>query len=348
MRDEMEGQRKQVPILGAAEITAALVDLGRLSQQIGFAAPNTSASIAQALLERIVALCDAQQGALLLVIDNPSGEQLWFMPSVFNKRATRIFALSAIGEKETLTKMDSYATNGADLQTLPHEPCWVSYKLPVSSLAPSQVASSAERRANSSVSVMLPSSQLALPLYALLLLGWAGKEESSRLSRAERGRNILPLVADVAGTVLANLLLSEQVHELEASINRQALREMELLKAELLATVSHELRSPLASIKGYAATLLRHEQRISREERHEFLLAINEASDRLEVVIDRLLEMSQLETGTIALDHASVNLAHLAHEAIISLEERVKEKEDDDRLNSEAKRFTFTVRAEDA
>jgi len=266
----MEGQRKQVPILGAAEITAALVDLGRLSQQIGFAAPNTSASIAQALLERIVALCDAQQGALLLVIDNPSGEQLSFAPSVFNKRATRIFALSAMGEGEALARMDSYASNGADLQTLPHEPCWVSYKLPISSLTPSQEVSSAERRANSSVSVMLPSSQLVLPLYALLVLGWAGKEESSRLSRAERGRNILPLVADVAGTVLANLLMSEQVHELEASINRQALREMELLKAELLATVSHELRSPLASIKGYAATLLRHEDRISREERREF------------------------------------------------------------------------------
>ena len=47
---------------------------------------------------------------------------------------------------------------------------------------------------------------------------------------------------------------------------------MELLKAELLATVSHELRSPLASIKGHAATLLRHERRISREGRHEYLL----------------------------------------------------------------------------
>ena len=351
----MEGQRKQVPILGAAEITAALVDLGRLSQQIGFAAPNTSASIAQALLERIVALCDAQQGALLLVIDNPSGEQLSFAPSVFiNKRATRIFALSAMGEGEALARMDSYASNGADLQTLPHEPCWVSYKLPVSSLAPSQVASSAERRANSSVSVMLPSSQLALPLYALLLLGWAGKEESSRLSRAERGRNILPLVADVAGTVLANLLLSEQVHELEASINRQALREMELLKAELLATVSHELRSPLASIKGYAATLLRHEQRISREERREFLLAINEASDRLAVVIDRLLEMSQLETGTITIDRAPVNPVHLVREALIAIGQRVKEKE---RVVSVSQglqdtsqapeRITFTMHLED-
>src|SRR6266702_169193 len=340
MRDEMEGQRKQVPILGAAEITAALVDLGRLSQQIGFAAPNTSASIAQALLERIVALCDAQQGALLLVIDNPSGEQLSFMPSVFNKRATRIFALSAMGEGEALARMDSYATNGADLQTLPHEPCWVSYKLPVSSLAPSQVASSAERRANSRVSVMLPSSQLALPLYALLLLGWAGKEESSRLSRAERGRNILPLVADVAGTVLANLLLSEQVHELEASINRQALREMELLKAELLATVSHELRSPLASIKGYAATLLRHERRISREERHEFLVAIAAASDRLERIIDRLLEISQLETGTMSIERSPVDIVRLAHEAIIAAEQQTS--------TQLPRHFTFHLRPKDA
>lgn len=36
------------------------------------------------------------------------------------------------------------------------------------------------------------------------------------------------------------------------------------------------MRSPLASIKGYTGTLLRHERRISAEERHEFLLAIQE------------------------------------------------------------------------
>jgi len=122
------------------------------------------------------------------------------------------------------------------------------------------------------------------------------------------------------------MLLNEQVHQLETSINRQALREMELLKAELLATVSHELRSPLASIKGYAATLLRHEQRISREERHEFLLAINEASDRLEVVIDRLLEMSQLETGTISITRAPVNPVHLVREALTAIDQRAKEQ----------------------
>src|SRR5437764_9589645 len=123
------------------------------------------------------------------------------------------------------------------------------------------------------------------------------------------------------GAVVTNLLLNEQVHAPEINHNGQA-REMELLKSELLATVGHELRSPLASIKGYAATLLRHEQRISREERHEFLLAINEGSDRLAVVIDRLLEISQLDTDAITMKPSTVDLVYLVREAITASEQR--------------------------
>lgn len=112
--------------------------------------------------------------------------------------------------------------------------------------------------------------------------------------------------------------------ELEAITDRGALHNMELLKAELLATVSHELRSPLAAIKGYAATLLRHEHRIAREERHEFLVAINEASDRLATLVDRLLEMSQLDTETVTIERSPVNLVHLIREAIYVAEERLQ------------------------
>ena len=85
---------------------------------------------------------------------------------------------------------------------------------------------------------------------------------------------------------------------------------------ELLSSMSHELRSPLASIKAYATTLLRRDQRLSRAQRQEFLLAIDEASDRLEMVIEHLLEMAQLETGTLLLERSVVNLVQLVREAI--------------------------------
>src|SRR6266566_512662 len=93
-------------------------------------------------------------------------------------------------------------------------------------------------------------------------------------------------------------------------------QETEVFKAELLATVGHELRGPLTAIKGYAATLLRHERRISREERHEFLVAISAASDRLELLVERFLELSQLETDAIRIERFPVDVVRLAHEAI--------------------------------
>ncbi|MFL5626308.1 MAG: sensor histidine kinase [Ktedonobacteraceae bacterium] len=116
--------------------------------------------------------------------------------------------------------------------------------------------------------------------------------------------------------------------------------EMDLLKAELLATVSHELRSPLASIKGYAATLLRHGRRISHEERYDFLLAIQEASNRLETIVDRLLEVSQLETDAIHIELSPTDVVRLAREAIMTAEERVSERTPG--------RFTFHLHLGDA
>jgi signal transduction histidine kinase len=124
---------------------------------------------------------------------------------------------------------------------------------------------------------------------------------------------------------------------------RTSLREMELLKAELLATVSHELRSPLASIKGYTATLLRHARRLSPEEQHEFLLAIYDASDRLALIVDRLLEMSQLETGAITLHLSEVDPIYLAREAILASEQRCAGQE----TNESSSHYTFILQPED-
>jgi signal transduction histidine kinase len=144
-----------------------------------------------------------------------------------------------------------------------------------------------------------------------------------------RRRQVVESVANVTD-------VTEHEHLLAAMHQAEALREADRLKAELLATVSHELRSPLTSIKGYAATLLRHERRLPREERHEFLLAIVEASDRLEVIIDRLLEMSELATGSATINRSPVDIQRLASDASAAARQQAEK--------TMPGRFTFTLR----
>ena len=326
----MEAQHKHRQRSSSPEVTSALIDLARLSHQVGYAvSQDASHTVAMTLLQKLLTLCEAQRGALLLTIQNPIELRHVYVSSLSGSTFSRTFALQGMSEAEALARVGIYPLEGPDLQSPPGEPCWMICRLPISSsLSSSETDHHGYRKDTSGElpNTMGPENQTLLPLYAHLVLGWTGKDGSDCLSAAEKSRLVFPLVADVAGAVIANILLAERVHELETSTNRQALREMELLKSELLATVSHELRSPLSSIKGYAATLLRHEHRIPREERREFLVAINEASDRLEIVIDRLLEISQLDTGTIMLDPTPVNLVHLVHEAITALGEQVREK----------------------
>ena len=95
--------------------------------------------------------------------------------------------------------------------------------------------------------------------------------------------------------------------------------EAERLKASLLDTlglVSHELRSPLTAIRGFAETLRRHENRLPLAERREFLDAITHASDRLEVIISRLLRLSQLEAQAVPLHSIVLDPAALLCEAL--------------------------------
>ncbi|MEO8970293.1 MAG: HAMP domain-containing sensor histidine kinase [Ktedonobacteraceae bacterium] len=104
----------------------------------------------------------------------------------------------------------------------------------------------------------------------------------------------------------------------ECTCQENMMDDFEQLKSELLNTISHELRSPLSSIKGYTATLLRYDKRLRRDEQREFLEAIRDASDNLSVIVDRLLEMAEFEANAIQLHSSPVDMVHLAQEAIDS------------------------------
>ena len=359
----MEAQDKQEDGIPASEVMTALLDLARLSHHVESAAAEAPEANATILLERLLVLCKAQRGAILFTTQGPAEayHALMFPPP--GSKAFRTFTLHHMSEEEAYALVADCSAEevGADLPVwgtgiecpspiyrLPGEPCWVICRLPISlTQSRGQVPLAQQEDDGQELSAAESSRNTFFPLYALLLLGWDGNEEHVCIEATKKGQAVLPLVMDSTGSALMNILLAERVHELETLADHKALREMELLKAELLATVSHELRSPLASIKGYAATLRRHERRISREERHEFLLAIAHASDRLEAVIERLLEVSQLETGAITIERSSVDLAYLAREAISSIERYLEVSRREASLPEGQSRYTFILRLQD-
>ena len=80
------------------------------------------------------------------------------------------------------------------------------------------------------------------------------------------------------------------------------IKEVDRLKSEFVSMVSHDLRTPLAVIKGYAATLLNPLLSLDREREKRFIKGINDASDRLTRLIDNLLSVSRLESGRFKLN----------------------------------------------
>jgi signal transduction histidine kinase len=85
---------------------------------------------------------------------------------------------------------------------------------------------------------------------------------------------------------------------------------------EIVGTLSHELRTPLATIKGYTATLLRSAQRLSLEEQQEFLQTIAQATEHLEIVTTRMIDLARLEAGDFPLEMGAVDMLTLVQEAI--------------------------------
>ncbi|MFC1948090.1 ATP-binding protein [Chloroflexota bacterium] len=75
------------------------------------------------------------------------------------------------------------------------------------------------------------------------------------------------------------------------------LKELNRMKSELLSNVSHELRSPLTSIKGTISSLLQKDITLSDDDTDMLLTGVSEETDRLISLVTNLLNMSRLETG---------------------------------------------------
>ncbi len=93
-------------------------------------------------------------------------------------------------------------------------------------------------------------------------------------------------------------------------------RVVEEMKSEFVSTVSQELRRPLASIYGFAETLLRQDVRFGDDERRTFLTYIATESERLAEIVDQLLNVARLDAGELELDVTPTDVGALASDVV--------------------------------
>ncbi|MFJ5262120.1 DUF4118 domain-containing protein [Streptomyces sp. NPDC088387] len=106
-------------------------------------------------------------------------------------------------------------------------------------------------------------------------------------------RRVLAAFAAQAAVVLDRRRLREEADQ------ARTLAEGNRIRTALLAAVSHDLRTPLASIKASVSSLRSHDVAWSEEDRAELLEGIEAGADRLDHLVGNLLDMSRLQTGTV-------------------------------------------------
>jgi PAS domain S-box-containing protein len=101
-------------------------------------------------------------------------------------------------------------------------------------------------------------------------------------------------------------------------------REAERAKSELLSNISHELRTPLVPIKGYAELLLR--RKVPAAKARQSLGEIVEAADRLELVVQRLLDVAAQDATPVSVRHEPVPVRTLLESVVNRWKSRVDDR----------------------
>jgi len=98
------------------------------------------------------------------------------------------------------------------------------------------------------------------------------------------------------------------------------LQEANSFKTEFISTLSHEIRTPLTSIRAFSNILLKMGDKANEETRRDFIGQIHAAAQRLTGMLNRMLDLSKLESGRMGFSNETVNLTGLAWEAIGDME----------------------------
>ncbi|MEP7354128.1 MAG: DUF4118 domain-containing protein [Acidobacteriota bacterium] len=132
---------------------------------------------------------------------------------------------------------------------------------------------------------------------------------------------------------LADRLANQTALSIERTLSHNAAEasrlqmQTEQMRSSLLSAVSHDLRTPLASITGAASTLRQQGERLSAETRNELLESISDETERLSRLVSNLLDMTRFESGPVALKRDGCPLEEIVGTALHRLRGKLKGRE---------------------
>ncbi len=162
-------------------------------------------------------------------------------------------------------------------------------------------------------------SYLGMPLLGSdgAVIGHMAILDSRPLPDDAAARSVMGLCVGRAGAELERLKAAEgQERALaEVQVLRDRLQDENVyLRRELIANVSHDLRSPLASLRGYLETLLLKEQALSQADRRSYLEIALRQAQHLQTLITELFELARLDFEGYRIDAEPVQLGELARD----------------------------------
>jgi signal transduction histidine kinase len=126
---------------------------------------------------------------------------------------------------------------------------------------------------------------------------------------------LLGLLGRMAGSAVQNIRAFGAEHR-----TVEELRRLSALRADFVSMVSHELRSPMASLIGSAQTLQARWRTLGPEQRDSFLALIAHETTRLSALVDDVLDTSRIEAGTFSYSFDDVDLDRLVRDSVAAAE----------------------------
>ncbi len=110
------------------------------------------------------------------------------------------------------------------------------------------------------------------------------------------------------------------------SLQAKVLQKTDALRSALLSSVSHDLRTPLATIKTSVTSLQQKEVEWNEDARQSFISAIERETDRLNGLVENLLDMSRIEAGALHPEKVWYPLDELVHDVLDRMHEQLRER----------------------